>query len=276
MQVQVVYAPQANGGIELFRTTCGQVAQRLVEAAQPGQDPASCELLFAPQKPYDRSRLHHRTEEAAHMDLYPLTLGDVQPGDIMLKLSDGSILNTLISTGQRITDSRAFANIVHAGILAYQPFIAESQGIGLVLNDLQTTNRSYTYIVFRPEMNLRAAMEQCATVMAHAAMQEENGRVKYSVFGAIKSLVTNTGLSTTDIENTMRRLFGGEDVSFFCSQFVVFCVALAAAQMKAYGQQPAVSDNFLRQANKSPSQLAVDLLSEAAFAPLGWLPSNVR
>jgi len=73
---------------------------------------------------------------------------DLKSGDIMVKVNDGSLVATLIRTGQALFREKN-PDITHAGIMFDSTYIIEAQGDGIVANDLRVGDLGYNYYVYR-------------------------------------------------------------------------------------------------------------------------------
>jgi hypothetical protein len=197
---------------------------------------------------------------------------DLEPGDLMLKVSDGSVIGKLIQFGQA---ARGGANpgIVHAGIMFDRTFIIESQGGGISANDLRLKNRHYGYYVFRcGRADVAAGAGTCAKMMFDIHQRGRN--LGYSVSGAVGSLLGKSRgpASRGQMDTLLDRILEGKNHRFFCSQFVVYVFQFVAEQC---GTGAATLFPF-SDAKVPPSQLAAHLQNHPLFTEAGWLFPNER
>jgi hypothetical protein len=201
-----------------------------------------------------------------------LRCGDLMPGDILLKVSDGSLLSGAIQFGQAFVGGLN-TSIVHAGILFDATYIIEAQGSGISANDLRVQNLAYAYYVFRcAEPHMGAGAGTCAKMMFDIHGQGRN--LGYSVIGAIGSLLGSPGRAATrtEMDRLLDRILEGRDQRFFCSQFVVFVYQFVAEQCGV----AATSLFDTSDAKASPSTLATSLNRHRLFAEVGYLMPGQR
>jgi len=197
---------------------------------------------------------------------------DLRAGDILLKVSDGSILSRAIELGQTATGGRN-AGVVHAGVMFDSTYIIEAQAAGISANDLRVQNRSYGYYAFRcNRQNMAQGAGTCAKMMFD--IHKTSGSLRYSVLGAVGSLFGGGGRPTTpqDMDQLLDRILEGRNQGFFCSQFVVYVYQFVAEQCGL----PAASTFSLAAAKVPPSTLATHLAASGRFTEVGWLVPNER
>lgn len=201
-----------------------------------------------------------------------LRCADLRAGDILLKVSDGSLLSGAIQFGQAFVGGLN-SSIVHAGILFDPTFIIEAQGAGISANDLRVQNLAYGYYVFRcSDAHMGAGAGTCAKMMFDI---HGNGRnLGYSVLGAIGSLLGSPGRAATrgEMDGLLDRILEGRDQRFFCSQFVVFVYQFVAEQCGVAATTLFASAD----AKASPSSLATSLNRHRLFAEVGYLMPGQR
>lgn len=197
---------------------------------------------------------------------------DLQPGDVMLKASDSSILSKAISFGQNMV-GQLNTQIVHAGVMFDKTFIIEAQGSGISANDLRVQDKKYGYLVYRPvRANFGQGAGTCAKIMFDIQMRNKN--LKYNLLGAIGSLFGRAGTAMTaaDMDSLLDRILAGKGHPFFCSQFVVYVYQFVAEQNGV----PASQMFNLNDAKVSPSVLASKLRGSADFKEAGYMMPNER
>lgn len=200
-----------------------------------------------------------------------LTCRDLQPGDLLLKFSDGGLVSKAIKIGQFFT-GHTNSSVVHAGILFDKHYIIEAQSSGISANDLRVQNQSYSYLVFRPrQTQLGQGAATCAKMMFD--IQHEHQTLKYDLPGAVKSLAGGgRAKSAASMDQLLDDILSGKGHPFFCSQFVVYVYQFVAAQCGlAASRFFPVSD-----AKVSPAALANMLSGHAGFLQAGHLPSTSR
>jgi hypothetical protein len=197
---------------------------------------------------------------------------DLRAGDILLKVSDGSILSGVIEFGQAVTGGRN-VGVVHAGLMFDSTYIIEAQSAGISANDLRVQNRSYGYYAFRCNKdNMARGAGTCAKMMFD--IHQASGSLRYSVAGAVGSIFGGRGRPATpqEMNRLLDRILEGRKRGFFCSQFVVYVYQFVAEQCGL----PASSIFRISDAKASPSTLATRLAGSPMFTEVGWLAPNQR
>ena len=198
---------------------------------------------------------------------------DLQSGDIMVKVNDGSLVARLIKTGQTLFKEKN-PDITHAGVMFDSNFIIEAQGSGIMANDLRVGNAAYNYYVYRcTNTNMAQGAGTCAKMMfdIHAL----NGNLKYGLLEAIKSILGSRGTPLTPdaMDKLLSRILEGKGKSFFCSQFAVYVYQFVAEQLAI----PAKDVFAVNDAKVPTSQLPELLMSKPAlFNEIGWVLANER
>lgn len=147
----------------------------------------------------------------------------IEPGDILVKMNDGSPLNVGISIVEGFTLSGDHAIFSHAGLATSGTTIAEMSKEGLKNHNLAGENSRYTYDVFRCQFRQIAN----AAVEANNALMRA-GKVNYTVVGAGLSALPSVIASSN--EQRLRRAIGNIEkgkFDLFCSEHVVFCYIAA-------------------------------------------------
>jgi hypothetical protein len=196
---------------------------------------------------------------------------DLRPGDIMLKVSDGSAVSGAIQLGQRLVGG-ANPQVVHAGVMFDSTYIVEAQGAGIIANDLRVQDQRYGYHVFRcTNSSMAAGAGTCAKLMFDIHARGKN--LGYSVPGAVGSLFGRGRAASRDqMDDLLDRILAGRGQRFFCSQFVVFVYQFVAEQN---GMSASAMFN-LSDAKASPSTLASALSGRALFTEAGYVMPNAR
>jgi hypothetical protein len=197
---------------------------------------------------------------------------DLKAGDILLKVSDGTVLSKAIQFGQKAVGGRN-AGVVHAGVMFDSTFIIEAQRAGITANDLRVQDKHYGYYVFRCKNgNVAAGAGTCAKMMFDINQRGHN--LGYTVGGALKSLFGGQGKapSPSEMDALLDRILAGRQQRFFCSQFVVFVYQFVAEQNRV----PASSLFNASDAKVEPSELAAKLKSSPSFVESGYLMPNER
>jgi hypothetical protein len=197
---------------------------------------------------------------------------DLKAGDILLKVSDGSILSRAIQFGQH-TVGGVNSGVVHAGVMFDSTFIIEAQGAGISANDLRVQNAHYGYHVFRCRNgSVAAGAGTCARMMFDIHQRGRN--LGYSAGGAIGSLFGGAGraASGSQMDALLDRILQGRHHRFFCSQFVVFVYQFVAEQC----QLPAATLFSGNDAKVEPSELAAKLQRSPQFTEIGYLMPDQR
>ncbi len=200
----------------------------------------------------------------------PLNISNLRKGDIMMKYHDGSLISKVISFGQSITGYQ-HANIVHTGILCDQIHIVESQGSGVVINNLITGNNQYGYQVFRPT-NAMLGEGAANGAKMFADIHRRNNSLSYTISTGVKSLFGGNSNASTPktMDELMERILEGRTSPFFCSHFVVWIYQFAAAQSGL-----AASSIFNMDAAKANPARLMDILNgNPQFTYVGDLPAS--
>jgi hypothetical protein len=197
---------------------------------------------------------------------------DLAPGDILLKISDGSLVSRAISFGQNLVGQLNPA-VVHAGVLFDKTFMIEAQGGGIRANDLRVQNKPYGYLAYRPlAQNLAAGAATCAKMMFD--IQHRHGNLGYNLGGAVGSLFGGSGsaATATGMDRLLDRILEGKNHPFFCSQLVIYVYQFVGEQNGI----PASSLFSQSDAKVSPSVLASSLVGHSAFQEVGYLLPGER
>jgi hypothetical protein len=197
---------------------------------------------------------------------------DLSAGDVLLKVSDGSILSRAIQTGQSLVGGKN-PGVVHAGVMFDSTYIVEAQGPGISANDLRVQNKSYGYYVYRcKKPNMAQGAGTCAKMMFD--IHQRSGNLGYALGGAIGSLFGGRGRAATpeQMDSLLDRILDGRNQTFFCSQFVVYVYQFVAEQCGV----PAANLFRTSDAKMHPSALAASLSRHSLFEEAGWLFPNER
>jgi hypothetical protein len=206
------------------------------------------------------------------MTIKQLKCRDLASGDILLKISDGSLVSRAISFGQNVFGQRN-ATVVHAGLMFDSSFIIEAQGSGVSANDLRVGNLSYGYLVFRPR---NATLGKGAGTFAKVLfdVHARQGNLAYTVPGAMGSLGSAGGKAKTraEMDQVMDGILGGRAHPYFCSQLVVMVYQFVAEQN---GLAASILFPFA-DPKISPSELASHLRNGSGFQEVGYLMPRER
>ena len=200
-----------------------------------------------------------------------LTCKDLKPGDVMLKVSDGSAINEAIRFGQRITGGTN-SKITHAGLMFDSRLIIEALEKGISASDLRVQNKSYAYYVYRcqkPYMAVGAGT--CAKMMFD--INQAQGTLKYTILGAAKSLFGSGKVATRgEMDALLDRILSGKNKSFFCTMFVAYVYQFVAEQSGIPGKTI-----FNEAAAKvPPTKLASMIAQNPHFTEVGWMLPDQR
>jgi hypothetical protein len=201
-----------------------------------------------------------------------LKCSSLAPGDILLKLGDGSLLGHAIRIGQSLA-GQVNPQVIHAGLMFDRTYILEAQGAGISANDLRVQNKKYGYLVFRcTNANVAAGAATFGKVLFD--VHQRAGNLVYSVPGAVGSLGGPSGAaaSRTAMDDMMDAILAGRNRPFFCSQFVVMVYQFTAEQNGIAG------NSLFRDTDRSvsPSTLASRLKGHPMFREAGYLMPNER
>jgi hypothetical protein len=202
-----------------------------------------------------------------------LTTKDLKAGDILVKLSDGTSINTIIRLGQKIFN-QPNSLATHAGVMFDNNYIIEADGSGIVGKDLRVQNKKYGYIVFRSKnKNLADGAATFAKILFDVHLKEKN--LKYALMKAATSVLKKDRGASSDaqMEKEVDRILKNKTHALFCSQLVVFVYQFVARQNNI----PANDVFALNDALVSPSRLGSLLVSNTKyFTEVGYLMPNER
>lgn len=237
------------------------------------KDPASVMrvLAFGRRGPEITTVRPHLIQEPP-MATKQLRPRDLAPGDIMLKVSDGSAVSKLIAFGQGLVGQRN-ASVVHAAVMFDRTYMVEAVGRGVIANDIRVGNASYAYLVFRARNpSLAKGAGTFAKILFD--VQQRRGNLGYSVAAAIGSLGSAPGKPKTraQMDDMMDRILAGRSHPNFCSQLVVMVYQFTAEQNGI----PARSLFPFSDPKVSPSELASHLSKGGMFREMGYLMAGER
>ncbi len=197
---------------------------------------------------------------------------DLQPGDILLKVSDGSFIHHAIQLGQALTGGRN-PGIIHAGLMFDPVSMIEAQATGVAANDLRVQNKGYGYYVYRcTRLDMARGAASCAKMMLD--MNLASGSFRYNLGGALVSIFGSRGRAASrgGMDALFDRVLAGRGRPFFCSQLVVFIYQLVAEHCGV----PASAVFPLSDAKAPTSTLSTALVGNPFFRERGWLLPNER
>jgi len=206
------------------------------------------------------------------MSLTQLRCRDLACGDILLKVTDGSLIAKAISLGQRMA-GQLNPSIVHAGLMFDSTYIVEAQGTGVSANDLRVGNINYGYLVFRArQRNVADGAGTFAKILFD--VHQRGGNLKYTVPGAIGSIMGKPGRAATasEMDRRLDAILAGKNHPYFCSQLVVMAYQFA-------GEQNGIAANTVfpfADPKVSPSHLASHLAGSRLFRQAGYLLPKER
>lgn len=141
----------------------------------------------------------------------------VEPGDIYVKkFFKADPVSHVIQTGQLVTGTR-HSNYVHAGIAVNSTEMAESQGSGVVINNINDNlEHGYEYKVFR-----YTGDQATIDLAVDFALQQAERNPRYSIAKAARSL-----FGKRKAENPEKQAMLGKE-TYYCSELVVDCYGRA-------------------------------------------------
>ncbi|WP_421995133.1 hypothetical protein [Roseococcus sp.] len=198
--------------------------------------------------------------------------GPVEPGDIMIKMNDKSLLNIGISLFESATFTGDHAAFSHAGLATSGAQIAEMSKRGLENHNLAGENSAYTYDVFRCQFRQLAL---AAAEVNNALMKA--GHINYTVMGAglsvLPSIVASHNIGR--LQSAIPKIEAGK-FDLFCSEHVVFCYIAALeknntiTQLGDQAKNLKMHDFFDREpGHYSPSYLYSTLMDHKFFQYVG-------
>lgn len=197
---------------------------------------------------------------------------DLEPGDLLLKFSDGSVVSRIITAGQRLF-GQLNPTVVHAGIVFDGTYVIEAQTVGLNANDIRVQTRDKGYLVYRAlNPALARGAGTCAKMMFD--IQSRHGNMPYNFAGAATGALGGPGHAPDrgSMDDLLDRILEGKGQPFFCSQFVAYVFQFVAEQNGI----PAASLFAAADAKTSPSNLATRLQGHAFFTEAGYLAPGER
>jgi hypothetical protein len=204
------------------------------------------------------------------MTMEQLLCRDLKPGDILLKMANGSLTNKLIQLGQRLT-GQPNAFLAHAAIALDTQFAIEAQASGVTANHLAMKNKDCGYIVYRCT-NVALGRGAATAAKLLFDINQAGGKLKYNYMGALTSAFgSGTPKTAKQVDGLLDGVLGGHGHRFFCSQFVAFVYQFAALQSGAAASVFQLSDTKV-----SPSALACMLQRNPYFREAGYMMPNER
>jgi len=196
---------------------------------------------------------------------------DLKGGDVMLKISDGSIFSKVISASERLR-GQLNPSVVHAGVMFDGVYIIEALENGISGSDLRVQDRTFGYMVYRPTVDsLARGAATCAKMMFD--INTTNGTVKYNF---PLTAIGPGGMGKAMTASAMSRMFDGllegRGHRLYCSQFVVWVYQFVARQNGISGAELFSASD----AKVSPSNLASLLQGNPWFRELGYVMPNQR
>lgn len=207
------------------------------------------------------------------MPIKQLKLKDLKAGDIMLKFSDGHLVNSIIELGQKLFGKKENPSVTHAGLMYDNRYIIESQGDGVVANDISVGDKKYGYVVFRcTNANLAAGAAAFAKILFD--VHSEKKALKYGLLKAAMSILRGAqdANKAKELEKRLDNILKGKANKFFCSQLVAFVYQFAAEQNGI----SAAGVFKLKDSLVSPTVLAAELVDSKLFDEVGYLVPNER
>ncbi len=155
----------------------------------------------------------------------------LRPGDVLFKYGTNHPVAVMIKLLTR-------SEFSHAAVVAESRHeVIEANGKGINRNDLRTENLHFEYEVYRckDESLARGAANAADLVVAiNEAKQGRAARYNYKDF--LKFPIWKLNASNADFrtdagfEEGLAEMLNGGGMTFFCSQFVVYCYQWAARQ----------------------------------------------
>ena len=201
-----------------------------------------------------------------------ISCSELHGGDILLKIADGTLFNQFIQSNQSSNELGPY-KIAHAAISSSPYECIEAQSSGITCNDLRVQDKAYSYVVYRAK---DSALGKKAAELAKELcdIHQKDKNLTYNTLGAWNS--RNGGPSEPKTKDELNKLFqsleAGQQLPFFCSQFVTFVYQCAAVQLgKAPGDVLPMND-----AKVPPATLAKFLVGSGSFVQVGGLKAGQR
>ena len=190
----------------------------------------------------------------------------------MVQYSGGSAVARAITFGQWAR-GLSHASLVHAGILFDNHYLVQALKDGIVATDIRVDDVQCAYEVYRAtKPNLAAGAANCAKMMLD--IHEAHGTWKYSVVGAVTSLVGSSSVkTTTGMDDLLTDILGSKGHPFFCSQFVTYVYQFVAEQNGIAASQLFNTGD----AKMSPAALATSMdRNTGFFSHVGFMRAGER
>ncbi|MBJ6759145.1 hypothetical protein JGU66_00130 [Myxococcaceae bacterium JPH2] len=193
-----------------------------------------------------------------------MTLADLKPGDVLLKVGVQSSTHKVIKFGQSLqgtSGSKGNSETVHAAIYKGDGHLLEATGTGLSKAEVE---KGCTWHVYR--FNNETVAQNAVHMAEHHTAMRQNGIVEgygdYATAGAALSVLKGQGKSDTDkFWNGDQKAYSEQDKKdFFCSQLVLRSYG-EAAKLEGGGQPVIPMDGHTR---SSPRMLEHMMESDAA------------
>lgn len=206
----------------------------------------------------------------------PLSLEDLQVGDVFLKEYFGGVVHWFIQKMTKNEGAEA-GNYVHAALYIGNGILAESIGRGFSFTGLMSQGHNYRYQVFRHN---NADLAQLAAHVASTLVQMRDGGVggyrsnrfrfgKYgmgqAIGGALKNKVRGNN-PPPGAEGEGAGAWEGGIRSSYCSQFVVQAYNAAGATFA-----PPIVPIDLASGRATPAMMRNYLLNSGSWAAVGEL-----
>jgi hypothetical protein len=205
------------------------------------------------------------------MSMRQLRCADLNPGDLMLKMQDGTNLGRIISLGQRAA-GQMNSFLVHAGIMFDRNYIIEGERDGVIGGDLRMRDLPFGYLVYRPVPDpLAKGAADCAKMIFD--IHQQQGTVGYN-FAGLPSSVSPGGrpMTAAGMEELLDGILHGRGHRFYCSQFVTYVYQFVAEQNNIGAARVFnVSDSRV-----SPSTLGSLLRNNPWFKEAGYMLPRER
>ncbi|MBS7811463.1 hypothetical protein [Roseococcus pinisoli] len=158
------------------------------------------------------------------------SVGNLEAGDILVKMADGTLVNNAINIGQSIL-AGDHSLWTHAGLATSSTMIAEMNGKGLQQHSLSGENSTYTYAVFR--CNYRQVAMAADEV--NSKLTFLGNKIVYNGKGAVSSLFPSIVESKNKnrLNAVIEKTLSGGEFGLFCSEHVVFCYLAALEEENA-------------------------------------------
>lgn len=201
----------------------------------------------------------------------PIRCIDLAPGDVLLRISDGAIVDRATALGQPLMGQLKPA-VVDGGVMADRTLRVEGRGGSLRAHDLTVEGKPFAFLAFRARKETLAAdTGRCARMVLDAVARDQEG--SDDPWGMLGSPSRGPGgASAAEMDHLLERVLEGRGHRFFCSHVVIHLYRFVAERHGIPGSHLFPQSD----ARISPSVLASSLDGNGEFRAVGYLMAHER